>query len=125
MKTKKLMTSILLIIFIIIIVTAVYYKCSVIFTQDKWFSNPQTRYKIVDNLIESYRIVGMTKNEVIDLLGNSDMGNEGTITNKLDRVQYSLSNSLVYYLGVDYVDSLWLVISYKNEIIHAVNICVT
>lgn len=107
------------------ILFSAYHKHSITFTRDKWFSDPQIRYKIVDNLLESYDIVGMNLDEVIDLLGNSDMGSEGVLSNKINGTTYELRNSLAYFLGVNYVDSLWLVLSYDAGIIYDVNICVT
>lgn len=39
------------------------------FDQERWITNPQKRYKMVDDLIESQLLMNKTKSEVREILG--------------------------------------------------------
>ena len=48
--------------------SASYYPTSD-FDQNKWNSNVEERYKMSENIIESEMLIGMTKEEIAELLG--------------------------------------------------------
>lgn len=82
------------------------------YTPDKWFSAPNERLDILDDLLGKYDLVGMTEEEVVALLGPED-GPEQTYF-KGDRTYYPPEDTLVYYLGVDMMDGVWLILSLEG-----------
>lgn len=85
------------------------------YTSDKWFSDPNERLEILDDLLGKYDLVGMTEEKVVALLGQED-GPEQT-SFKGDRTYYAPEETLVYYLGVDMMDGVWLVISLEDGVV--------
>ena len=85
------------------------------YTSDKWFSAPGERLDILDDLLGKYDLVGMTEEEVIALLGQED--GAGQTSFKGDQTYYSPEETLVYYLGVDLMDGMWLVISVEDGVV--------
>lgn len=72
------------------------------FDKEQWRSNPQQRYKMADDLIESQLLIGMTKDEVISILGNSyvqEISNQEILTYSLGK-QPSFFQSKKEYLLV-------------------------
>ncbi|TXE05130.1 hypothetical protein [Algoriphagus aquimarinus] len=55
-------------IFLIFIFTATYYPKKE-FDKQLWISNPDIRYEMTGDLIDNNRLIGLSKNEVINLLG--------------------------------------------------------
>ena len=72
------------------------------FTTKKWAENPEERTRIVDDFIDSYGVLGMSREQIEALLG--DEPDEDTV---------------YYYLGPERglisIDSEWLVIEYKGD----------
>lgn len=62
-------TAILLILFLTVALLLMIWKYNHTFTVDKWNSKPSERYKIVSDMLSKNKVVGMTENEVINLLG--------------------------------------------------------
>ena len=85
------------------------------YTPDKWFSAPNERLDILDDLLGKYDLVGMTEEEVVALLGPED-GPEQT-SFKGDRTYYPPEDTLVYYLGVDMMDGVWLILSLEGGVV--------
>ena len=85
------------------------------YTPDKWFSAPNERLDILDDLQGKYDLVGMTEEEAVALLGPED-GPEQT-SFKGDQTDYPPEETLVYYLGVDMMDGVWLVISLEDGVV--------
>ncbi len=69
----------LAILFVILYAYAYYPKEE--FNRKEWISNPQERYEMTENIIESNMLIGKSKDEVIKLLGGD----------------YSISNDSIYY----------------------------
>ena len=42
---------------------------SIEFNQDEWKQNPEIRYRMVKSLFENYELTGLTRDELIELLG--------------------------------------------------------
>jgi len=106
--------TIFLLIFINIFALLCTWKWNRTFTVSKWTANPNGRYKIVSDMLSKNEIVGMTENEIIDLLGNeTDSAPERF---KHPRGEFPNETNLTYGLGVDYMDYEWLVITMENGI---------
>ena len=84
------------------------------YTPDKWFSAPSERLDILEDLLGKYDLAGMTEEEVVALLGQED--GPGQTSFKGDRTYYAPEETLVYYLGVDLMDGVWLVISLEDGV---------
>lgn len=75
----------------------------------RWAGDRENRHKIVRDMLERNPLVGMTEAEVIRLLGGEDAS--GQTSFKISREYFPPESTLVYYLGVDFIDNNWLVIS--------------
>lgn len=73
------------------------------FSPEKWNQQKDKRVWMVDDLIENYNLVGMNKEKIIELLGESPSTN-----------YFKEPNNLVYWLGPERgfisIDSEWLII---------------
>lgn len=78
------------------------------FDQDRWFNQPAERVDMVGNLLSEVPLKGMTRDEIIALLGEQE-----------EEVYFKEQNNLVYYLGDERgfisIDSEWLVIWFDEE----------
>ncbi|WP_369998421.1 hypothetical protein [Winogradskyella sp.] len=63
------------------------------FDKEQWRSNPQQRYKMADDLIESQLLIGKTKEEVISILGYSS----NTIESSQEILTYSLGKQPSFF----------------------------
>lgn len=117
-KKAKLANSIAFAIVIIIGITLVscfgIYQYNRNFTQKKWLTNEEERYKIVDNMLTENEIVGISEREIIKLLGEETQN--APISFKNHKGHYADENHLTYFLGVDYMDGEWLVITIEHGI---------
>lgn len=86
------------------------------FSTDLWLEKPHERTAIIDDLLETHELKGMTAQEVVDLLGPHD--NIAGYFVQEDRY--------VYYLGPERgwmsIDSEWLLIDFENGVVvdHAI-----
>lgn len=94
-----------------------FYRYNHSFTPEKWIDSPNDRGKLVDDMIHQYGIIGMSETEVVDLLGEEDQKGCKQATFKNHRTYYPPDSNMVYFLGVDYVDGVWLVISLDHGVI--------
>ena len=92
------------------------------FSENKWASNPEDRYKLVENLLEKHNLIGMHEVDVIALLGEEDSDKSSF---KISRKEFPPDTTLVYYLGVDFMDNQWLIISLADGIVYEYCIDVT
>lgn len=105
---------IFLLIFISIFALLGAWKWNRTFTVSRWMDNPNERYKIVSDMLSENEIIGMTENEIIDLLGNETESAPEKF--KHPRGMFPNENNLTYGLGVDYMDYEWLVITMEKGI---------
>lgn len=109
------MNIIVSIFFIIIIIFGVKYKYQHTFSTNRWIKYPRERVKMVDEMLRKYKLVGQTKEEIVELLGDE------TNTDYFKEV-----NNIVYYLGDERgfisIDSEWLVIMFDNDVVVEVQI---
>ena len=79
MKRKyKIIYTILSLIIVAIISFSIHYKSiesknSNIFSQEEWNKNTNTRAYMIDELLLRYDFIGMSKSEVINLLGENGL----------------------------------------------------
>lgn len=104
--------SVLVCILLVIAVIFFMYRSQHTFSQEKWLSNASERYMIVDDMLEKHPLIGISEDNVIALLGAED--GDGQSSFKLSRDYFPPESTLVYYLGVEYMDDMWLIISTDN-----------
>ncbi|MCM3663674.1 hypothetical protein M3204_04620 [Mesobacillus subterraneus] len=84
------------------------------FTTEKWINEPLKRGEIVDDLLTSYKMVGMTKKEVINLLGSS-----GEPIDMERPIGEREINGLNFNLGPEpgfmSIDDAWLIIYFDED----------
>ena len=105
---------IFLILFISVIILLGVWKWNRTFTVSKWMNNPNDRHKIVSDMLSENEIIGMSENEIIELLGNETKPAPERF--KHPRGEFANENNLTYELGVVYMDNEWLVITMENGI---------
>jgi len=86
------------------------------FTAGKWRDVPEERFRIVQNLLDRYKLIGMTEAEITALLGEEEQYANERTSFKLHSEPIDSENSLVYNLGVSYMDDEWLVILTENKV---------
>ena len=115
--------SVLVCILLVIAVIFFMYRSQHTFSQEKWLSNADERYMIVDDMLEKHPLIGISEDNVIALLGAED--GDGQSSFKLSDKNYPPETTLVYYLGVEYMDDMWLIISTDNGTVTEYRIDVT
>lgn len=114
-KINIILFCIFLFIAVGVVAGVCIFKAQHTFSQEKWLHNVEHRYQMVDSLLHEYQLIGMTEAEVLRLLG-SEEGTEQT-SFKSSKEYYPPEDTLVYYLGVDYMDAVWLVISLEHGVV--------
>lgn len=129
LKGAKMWNRIILSIFIMMIIASLsfvgIYKYQHTFTVRKWGDKPEDRRKIVNDLSEKHEIIGITEKEITSLLGQEKAYANTKTSFKMSRIYFKPENTLVYYLGIDYMDDMWLIISLDNGIVSSYCIDVT
>ena len=74
------------------------------FDQNEWNSNIEERYKMSEDIIESEMLIGKTRDDVINILGNNYS------TNNENRLSYELG----FVPGLFNIDPAYLNIIFKN-----------
>jgi hypothetical protein len=98
------------------------YRYKYTFTVEKWLKTPNDRTNIVNDLLEKHKLIGMTEEEIIYLLGEEENYANTKTSFKISNDYYEPENTIVYYLGVDYMDDRWLIISIDKGIVS--NYCI-
>lgn len=92
-----------------IVIFGVKYKYEHTFSTDRWIKYPRERVKMVDDMLGKYKLIGQTKEEIVELLGI-----------ETNRAYFKEVNNFVYYLGDERglisIDSEWLIITFDNDI---------
>ncbi|WFA09041.1 hypothetical protein [Tissierella sp. Yu-01] len=93
-----------------IIIFTIKYKYEHTFSTNRWIEFPRERVKMVDSLLEKHVLVGKSKEEIIGLLGN-----------ETENAYFKEVNNFVYYMGDERglisIDSEWLVIEFRNNVV--------
>jgi hypothetical protein len=78
------------------------------FTVEKWLTSDTGKVYMVDDLLDEYDLIEMTKDEVVSLLGKPS-----------DTEFFKEAKNIVYYLGnergIISIDSEWLVIDFDEN----------
>jgi hypothetical protein len=90
------------------------YRYQHTYSRQKWDAAPESRHKIVSDMLEKHPLAGLDEAEVVELLGQED---GGPTSFKITRGPYPPETTLVYYLGVVAVDESWLVISLEDGVV--------
>ncbi len=114
-KVRIIAFSVLIAVLLIIAAAFCVYRYQHTFSQEKWLSNADGRYMIVADMLEKHPLTGMSEADVIALLGKED--GDGPASFKLSDKNYPPETTLVYCLGVDYMDDMWLIISISDGIV--------
>lgn len=92
------------------------------FSGSRWINDPDARDMMVNDLINRVGLLGLTEEEVTDLLGREDSQQSAF---KIDRTYYPPESTLVYYIGEDLLERKWLILSLQNGIVDSISIDVT
>lgn len=84
------------------------------FSKSKWDTGRENRYKIVGDMLGKYQLIGMSESDIIQMLGEED-SNQTSF--KIGKKYFPPDTTLVYYLGVDYIDTEWLIFSINDGIV--------
>ena len=104
--------AIILLVVIAIISVLGVWKYNRTFTVHRWMENEESRHLIVNNMLSKYDIVGMTEKEIIELLGEEY--EDAPESFKYPRGEFPDESTLTYYLGVDFMDNNWLIITIED-----------
>lgn len=114
---RRIIIAFSILVFILLIIAAAFcvYRYQHTFSQEKWLADADGRYMIVADMLEKHPLTGMSEADVIALLGAED--GDGPASFKLSDKNYPPETTLVYHLGVEYIDSMWLIISISDGIV--------
>lgn len=87
------------------------YTNSLGYLLSEWHENENDRIRTGYKLVEKAELIGKTEDEIVALLGE-DSERRGF---KIGNADYSEQDVLVYYLGADILDSLWLIIIFDGD----------
>lgn len=68
--------------------------------------------KIVYDMLKKNELIRMKKQRVIELLGNEYCSEQ--ISFKISKKNFPPETTLIYYLGVDFIDNNWFILSTKK-----------
>lgn len=100
-KMMNVLIAVLLIFITAVVVIKVRdYKEARTFTQEKWFKQPDRRYLIVKDMLKKHNIYGMSKAEIINLIGEPVLTLPSGIVRRLDNKKGQIDKypDRVYYL---------------------------
>ena len=83
------------------------------FSRQRWLDEPKYRKYMLSNLERRHPFDGMTMEEITALLGSEDSRQSSF---KLSGTTYPPETTLVYYIGKDYADDLWLILSFEDGV---------
>lgn len=112
---RKIIFSVFTCLLLIVITAFCVWKFQHTFSRSKWETDKDCRYKIVSDMLSKYQLVGMRESDVIQLLGEED--GTGQTSFKISRQYFPPDSTLVYSLGVDYMDNRWLILSISEGIV--------
>lgn len=98
---------------VICIFAGIYlYTNSLGYLLSEWHENENDRIRTGYKLVEKAELIGKTEDEIVALLGEGS----GQRSFKIGNADYSEQDVLVYYLGTDILDSLWLIIIFDGGV---------
>lgn len=115
MRIAKIWNCIWIGLLLMPIILTPIYRMRHYFTPQKWIQNEEKRVEIVDDMLNRYSLIGMGKEEVVELLG---IETSSTIEGNQEE--------LIYYLGPERgfmsIDSEWLILTIKDHKVSAIEI---
>lgn len=122
---RRIIIAFSILVFILLIIAAAFcvYRYQHTFSQEKWLADADGRFRLVDDMLEKHPLIGMREADVIALLGAEDGG--GQTSFKLSDKNYPPETTLVYHLGVEYIDNMWFIISISDGVVTEYRIDVT
>ena len=85
------------------------------FSERKWNESRENRYKFVDDMLDKYQLMGMSESDIIQLLGEEDSNDKTSF--KISQKYFPAESTLVYWLGTEYMDDEWLIITISDGIV--------
>ncbi len=114
-RSNQIIFAVFTCLLLIVVFAFCVFKYQHTFSKSKWDESKEDRYKIVNDMLGKYQLIGMSESDVIQLLGEED--SNGQTSFKISKQYFPPDSTLVYYLGVDYMDSNWLILSINAGII--------
>ena len=110
--------TLLLILFTLLVYSFIYnYQHT--FSTEKWVNHPTWRAEMLNDLLTRYELIGMSKKDIISVLGNDCLFDSvEPITFKLSKVELDPSDVLLYYIGEDYMEDVWLIICLERNTVN-------
>ena len=98
---------------IICVFVGIYlYTNSLGYLLSEWHENENDRIRTGYKLVEKAELIGKTVDEIVSLLGEDS----GQRSFKIGNDDYANEDVLVYYLGVDFMDALWMIILFDGGV---------
>ena len=88
------------------------YTNSLGYLLSEWNENESDRIRTGYKLVEKAELIGKTEDEIVSLLGEDS----GQRSFKIGNDDYANEDVLVYYLGVDFMDALWMIILFDGGV---------
>lgn len=111
---KKVKYIIITLFILGISLRVVRYKYESTFSTKRWIKYEEKRDLMVEDMLEKYDLVGKSKEQIIELLGE-----------ETGHPFLNEQNNLVYILGNNSrwgIDEYWLIITFENEVVSNVEI---
>ena len=112
-KKRQLGIILLFILAGIILFMLVFQLYRHTFSRQRWLDEPLYRQYMLSSLEKRHPLVGMTMEEAVALLGEEDSRQS---TFKRSDAAYPPETTLVYYLGTESADDLWLILSFEDGV---------
>ena len=114
-RNNQIIFAVLTCLLLIVVFALCVIKYRHTFSKSKWDASKGDRYKIVNDMLDSYQLIGMSESDVIQLLGEEDSNEQTSF--KISKQYFPPDSTLVYYLGVDFVDDNWLILSINGDVV--------
>ena len=88
------------------------YTNSLGYLLSEWHANENDRIRTGYKLAQKAELIGKTEDEIVALLGEGS----GQRSFKIGNDDYANEDVLVYYLGVDFMDGLWMIILFDGGV---------
>ena len=95
---KKNKILILAVIIVLMLSTYSIYKYTHTFTRERWDSFPALRTRYIDDFLTKYPIRGMTRDQIIELLGEPESGDLNTMVYTLGGSTFVKIEAIDIYL---------------------------
>ena len=111
-QRRRVVVAVAVAVIICVFVGIYLYTNSLGYLLSKWHENENDRIRTGYKLVEKAELIGKTEDEIVALLGE-DSERCGF---KIGNADYSEQDVLVYYLGADILDSLWMIIIFDGGV---------